>query len=84
MEALSSVRRDAEVASKCLLISLMIRKKRAILETALEAKDRERGNEREKGERRELDHGGLDRHLIIGNNAPSPVEYRENVTTLAY
>ena len=42
------MRRDAEVAPKCLLRSLVIRKKRDSLERALEAK--ERGGRRRKEE----------------------------------
>ena len=43
MEALSSMQRDAEVAPKCLLRSLVMRKKRDSLERALEAKEKGRG-----------------------------------------
>ena len=50
VEALSSMRRDAEMAPKCLLRSLVIRKKRDSWERALEAKERGRGNKGEKGE----------------------------------
>ena len=56
MEALFSMRRDAEVAPKCLVRSLVIRKKRDSLERALEIKERGRGNKgekREKGEKGE-------------------------------
>ena len=42
MKALSSMRRDAEVAPKCLLRSLVIRMKKDSLERALEAKKRRR------------------------------------------
>ena len=49
VEALSSMRRDAEVAPKCLFRSLVIRKKRDSLERALEAKERGRGKKGEKG-----------------------------------
>ena len=69
MEALSSIRRDAEVAPKCLLRSLVIRKKRdaGSLERALDAKERKRRRReiRESRESRESDHGGLHHHLII-------------------
>ena len=44
------MRRDAEVAPKCLLRSLVIRKKKDNLEKALEAKERGRGNKVEKGD----------------------------------
>ena len=77
MEALSSIRRDAEVAPKCLLRSLVIRKKRdtGSLERALEAKKRkkrrrERRERRESRESRESDHGGLHHHLIITEQCP--------------
>ena len=40
VKALSSMRRDAEVALKCLLRSLVIRKKNDSLERALEVKKR--------------------------------------------
>ena len=49
MKALSSMRRDAEVAPKCLLRSLVIRKKRDSLERPLEAKGRGRGKEGREG-----------------------------------
>ena len=69
MEALSSMRRDAEVAPKCLLRSLVIRKKRDSLKRrALDAEERGGGRKGETGERREgkeSDRGGLDRPLII-------------------
>ena len=42
VEALSSMGRDAEVAPKCLLRSIVMRKKRDSLERALEAKARGR------------------------------------------
>ena len=47
-----SVFRDAEVAPKCLLRSLVIRKKNDSLERALEAKERRRkqGKQEELGE----------------------------------
>ena len=67
MEALSSMRRDAEVALKCLLKSLVIRKKRDKLERALEAKERGRGN---KGERTESDNGRVHHHVIITEQCP--------------
>ena len=57
--------RDAEVAPKCLLRSLVIRKKIDSLERALEAKERGRGKKGEKGERRESDHGRLYHHFEI-------------------
>ena len=50
MEALSSKRKDAEVGPKCLLRSLVIKKKRDSLERAFEAKERGQGK---KGERQE-------------------------------
>ena len=50
------MRRDAEVSPKCLLRSLVIRKKRDILERALEAKERRR-------RRRE---GKLGRVIMVG------------------
>ena len=50
VEAPSSMRRDAEVAPKFLLRSLVTRKKRDSLETR---------------DRRESDHGGLHHHLNI-------------------
>ena len=53
MEALSSMRRDAEVAPKCLFRSLVIRRENGSLERALEAKERGRRNKGEKGERGE-------------------------------
>ena len=45
VEALSSMRRDAEVAPKCQLTSLVIRKENDSLERALEVKDRIRRRE---------------------------------------
>ena len=51
MEALASMRRDAEVSPKCLLRSLVITKKRDSLERALDTKERGRGKKREKGEK---------------------------------
>ena len=45
------MRRDAEVVPKCLLRSLVIRKKMDSLERALEAKGRVIGKKREKGEK---------------------------------
>ena len=70
MKALSSKRRDAEVAPKCLLRSLVIRMKKDSLERALEAKERRRRNQRKEEEKEsweswESDHGGLHHHLII-------------------
>ena len=47
VEALSSTRRDAEAAPKCLLISLVVTKKRDGLERALEAKERGKGKKGE-------------------------------------
>ena len=75
VEALSSMRRDAEVAPECILRSLVTRKEMGInsLERALEAKERgkgKKGKRKEKGGRRESDHGGLDRHLIITERYP--------------
>ena len=52
------MRRDAEVAPKCLLRSLVTRKKNDSLERALEAKERRRTRSRERREIRESDHGG--------------------------
>ena len=46
----SSMRRNAEVAPKCLLRSVVKRKIRDTLERALEAKERERGKKGENGE----------------------------------
>ena len=46
MEALSSMRRDAEVAPKSLLRSLVIRKKRDSLEMVLQAEERKRKERR--------------------------------------
>ena len=66
VEALSSMQRDAEVTPKCLLRSIVIRKKKDSLERALEAKEKRGGKKGgEKRESRESDHSGLDRHLII-------------------
>ena len=45
------MRRDAEVAPKCLLKSLVIRKKNDSLERALEAKREEESRERRKRKR---------------------------------
>ena len=64
------MRRDAEVAPKCLLRSHVIRKKGGSLERELEAKERGRGKKaenEEKGKKRkkESDHGGLHYHLIV-------------------
>ena len=65
------MRRDAEVAPKCLLISLVIGEERDSLERALEAKERRRRREsRERRKRRESDHGGLHHHLIITEQCP--------------
>ena len=65
------MRRDAEVAPKCLLRSPVIRKKKDSLERLLEAKDRRRRREsRERRERRESDRGGLHHHLIITEQCP--------------
>ena len=54
MEALSSIRRDAEVAPKCLLRSLVIRRTNDSLGRALEVKERGKGKkgERQEGERK--------------------------------
>ena len=46
------MRSDAKVAPKCLLRSLVIRKKRDSLERALEAEERVRGKKGEKGEKK--------------------------------
>ena len=48
----------------------VMRKKRESFERTLEAKERRREKNREKGEKRESDHGGLDRHLIITERRP--------------
>ena len=66
------MRRDAEVAPKCLLRSLVMRKKNDSLERTLEAKERRRrkqGKTEEKGSW-ESDHGGLHHHLIITEQCP--------------
>ena len=63
------MRRDAEVAPKCLLRSLVIRKKKDSLERALEAKER-RIRRREIRERMESDHGGLHHHFTITEQCP--------------
>ena len=47
------MRRDAEVAPKCLLRSLVIQKKRDSLERALEAKEKGRKKKGENGENEE-------------------------------
>ena len=71
VKALSSMRRDAEVAPKCLLRSLVIRKKRDSLKRAIKAKERRRRREsRERRKRREKDHGRLHHHLIITEQRP--------------
>ena len=75
MKALSSMRRVAEVAPKCLLRSLVISKKNDSLERALEAKERRRRKQRKKEEKEsweswESDHGGLHHHLIITEQCP--------------
>ena len=83
MEALSSMRRDAEVAPKCLLRSLVIRKERDSLERTLEAKERRRRREEGKV-------GREGRVIMVGcitswssrNNARGPVEHRDNGITL--
>ena len=62
------MRRDAEVAPTYLVRSLVIRKKRDSLETALEAKERRK--RRESRERRESDHAGLHHQLIITEQCP--------------
>ena len=64
------MRRDAEVDPKCLLRSLVMRKKRDSLERALEAKERRRKESKERRERRENDHGGLHHHLVITEQCP--------------
>ena len=58
------------MAAKCLLRSLVIRKKNDSLERALGAKERRRRERRERREGRESDHGGLHRHLIITEQCP--------------
>ena len=80
MEALSSMRRDAEVAPKCLLGSLVIREKRDSLERALEAKTR--GRREEKVRRVIMEGCGTTRSPR--NNARGPEEHRDNGTTLTY
>ena len=71
VEALSSMQRDAEVAPRCLLRSLVIRKKRDSLERALEAKERgRRKRKRESTESMKSDHSGLHHHLIITEQWP--------------
>ena len=62
VKALSSMRRDAEVAPKCLLRSLVIRKKKDSLERAIDAKDRRRRRERRK--RRRV--GRVGRVVVVG------------------
>ena len=66
------MRRDAEVAPKCLLRSLVIRKKNDSVERALEAKERRRKQQEKKEEKEswESDHGGLHHHLIITEQCP--------------
>ena len=73
------MRRDAEVAPKCLLRSLVIRQKKDGLERALlEAKKRRRKQRKEEEEKKswesweswESDHGGLHHHLIITEQCP--------------
>ena len=60
------MRRDAEVARKCLLRSPVVRKERDRLERALEDKERGKGRmDRDKIERRGGYHGGPDRLLIV-------------------
>ena len=54
VKALSSMRRDAEVAPKCLLRSLVIIKIKDSLERALEAKKRRRQESRERRKRRRV------------------------------
>ena len=59
------------MAPKCLLRSLVIRKKRDSLERALEAEEsRRRRERRERKERRESDHGGLHHDVIITEQCP--------------
>ena len=60
------MRRDAEVAPRCLLRSLVIRKKRIVWKGRLGPKR----EEEEIKERRESDHGGLHHHLIITEQCP--------------
>ena len=75
------MRRDAEVAPKCLIRSLVIRKKRDRLEKALEAKERRRRRERrEKRERRESDHGGLHHQLLDHHGTMPVVRYNTGTT----
>ena len=67
--------RDAEVAPKCMLISLVIRNNGESLERALEAKKRRRTKQRKEEEKEsweswESDHGGLRHHLIIMEQCP--------------
>ena len=74
------MRRDAEVAPKCLLRSIVTRKTRDSLEMPLGAKNRRRRRRRresreikEISERRESwesEHGGLHHHLIITEQCP--------------
>ena len=68
------MRRDAEVAPKCLLRLLVIRKKNDSLERALEAKDKKKKKKKkrkkEEKESWESDHGGLHHHLIITEQCP--------------
>ena len=72
------MRRDAEVAPKCLLKSLVIRKIKDSLERALEAKKRRRRKQRKEEEKMswesweswESDHGGVHHHLIITEQCP--------------
>ena len=72
-------RRDAEVAIKCLLRSLVIRKKSDILERGLEVKESRR-RKRESRERRKV--GRVGREIMVGcitisssrSNALSTVE----------
>ena len=71
------MRRDAEVAPKCLLTSLVIRKKKDSLGRGLEAKKRRR-KQRKKEEKKswesweswESDHGGVHHYLIITEQCP--------------
>ena len=69
MEALYSMRGDAEVEPKCLSRSLVIRKKKHSLERALEAKERGR-RRRESSESTASGHGGVRDHLIITDQCP--------------
>ena len=70
VEALSSMRRNVEVAPLCLVRPQVIRNSRDSLERALEAKERGKGKKGQRGERMDSDRDGLDRHLIITEQCP--------------